>query len=74
MLVRADGKDRLALCYMADMLRLDLMRTPYTKLEEAPPRLADLLIRQKKPAMTAKKAESFVDTIIHTFGGKGGKK
>lgn len=68
-LVRADEKDRVTQLYVADMLRLLVA----TRLE-APPPLYDMLRAKPRQNMTAKNAESFVDNMIRTFGGKGGRK
>ena len=71
LLVGADCKDRVAMHYMADMLWLNLMRSPFEKYQTTLPKLSEIICRQRKTTMTAKKAESFVDKLIRTFSGKG---
>ena len=60
LLVCADGKDRAAQMYHADMLRL-LVGAYY---ESKPPRLHDLF---NGKVMTAEKANAFVDKMFRTF-------
>ena len=62
LLVCADGKDRAAQLYHADMLRL-LVGAYY---ESKPPRLCDIF--NGKGGMTAEKANAFVDKMFRTFG------
>lgn len=71
LLVRADGKDRFSLMYIAEMMRFLMLKRPPAEL---PPSLRECLNGPKKPVMNAEKAEGFVDKMIRTFSGKGGKK
>ena len=65
LLVYADGKDRMTLRYMADMLRAVACRPQFL-----PPSLHEIL--NAKPiavdqAKTQKKAETFVDELLRRF-------
>lgn len=67
LLVYADGKDRMTQEYHADMLRAIAMRPSF-----APPSLREILISKPKKALTReqakKKADSYVDKLLRTFG------
>lgn len=67
LLVGADGKDRRAQGYMADMLYL-VASTRYKDL----PSFADYMQRKPRQRMTAEKANAIVDDMIRKYGG--GKK
>lgn len=73
LLVYADGKDRFAQQYMAEMLRELLVKPPLAKLEKEPPSLYEIFDTKSK-APSPKKASGFVDKMIRIFSVKGGNK